>query len=176
MANRVFLGIAIATTVGLLVPLGILGQNQAASQEMGEETSIQEMMEKEFGKHIVDTETINLRGWINSDDFVLLMDITTYMSEEGHVAMKVPCGPEGEQLLTLVAGVAPDVAPVEMEYVAPLSKPPVSCVYHADIGEGITDIALVNTSEERVRFHGSAGYTVTITIHGEKGGEHEDQM
>ncbi len=157
--------------VGLLIPFALLGQNQAASQEMEEEGSMQEMIEDEFGRHIVDTETINLHGWINPSDFILLMDITTYLSEEGHVAMKVPCGPDGKQLLTLLVGVAPDVAPLELEYVAPLSNPPLSCVYHADIGEGITDIALANTSEERVRFHGNAGYTVTITIHGEKGEE-----
>lgn len=153
---------------GLLVPLALFGQNQAVSQEM----PMGEMTEKEFGRHLIDTETINLRGWLGKGDFILLMDITTYLSEEGHVAMKVPCGPDGEQLLTLLGGVAPDVAPIEMDYVAPLSNPPISCVYHADIGEGITDIALANTSDNRVRFHGSAGYTVTITIHGEKGGEH----
>ena len=155
-----------AVSVGILLPFVLLGQNQAVSQEM----SMQEMMEEEFGKHIVDTETINLHGWINPGDFILLMDITTYMSEEGHIAMKVPCGPDGEQLLTVLAGVAPDVAPLEMEYVTPLSNPPLSCVYHGEIGEGITDIALANTSDNRVRFHGNAGYTVTITIHGEKAG------
>ncbi len=130
-------------------------------------------MEKEIGRHLVDTETINLMGRLDKGDFKLLMDITPYMSEGGHVAMKVPCGSDGAQLLTLLAGVAPNVAPVTMDYVAPLSNPPVSCVYHGELGEGITDIALANTSDERVRFHGSAGYTVTITIHGEKGVEHE---
>jgi hypothetical protein len=173
MLTRKFLtAIGVAATVGLLASLTIFSQDQAVSQEM----SAEEMIEKEFGRHIVDTETISLNGWLEKDDFILLMDITTYMSEEGHVAMKVPCGANGEQLLTLLAGVAPDVAPMEMDYVAPLSNPPKSCVYHADIGEGITDIALANTSDDRIRFHGSAGYTVTITIHGEKGGEHEDHM
>ena len=43
MTNKVFLGIVVAATAGLLIPLTILGQNQAVSQEtpvtseMGEE-------------------------------------------------------------------------------------------------------------------------------------------
>jgi len=171
MNNRVAIFSAIALA-GVLIPFTLLTENQAVSQEM----SAEEMIEQEFGKHIIDTETISLQGWLDKGDFILLMDITTYLSEEGHIAMKVPCGPDGEQLLTIVTGVAPDVAPLEAEYVAPLSNPPISCLYHADIGEGITDIALVNTSDKKVRFHGSAGYTVTITIHGEKGGEHEGHM
>lgn len=176
MKKSIVTTISAVVLVGILLPFAVLGQNQAVSQEMPMDEMMSEMMEKEFGKHIVDTETISLSGWLDKGDFILLMDITTYLSEEGHVAMKVPCGPDGEQLLTLVAGVAPDVVPVETDYVAPLSNPPISCVYHAAIGEGITDIALVNTSDNKVRFHGSAGYTVTITIHGEKGGEDEGHM
>jgi hypothetical protein len=172
MKKSIVTTISAVVLVSILLPFAILGQNQAVSQEM----SAEEMIEEEFGKHIVDTETISLSGWLDKGDFILLMDITPYLSEEGHVAMKVPCGPDGKQLLTLVAGVAPDVAPVEMDYVAPLSNPPISCVYHAAIGEGITDIALVNTSDNKVRFHGSAGYTVTITIHGEKSAEDEGHM
>lgn len=150
---------------GILFPLALFGQNQAVSQEM----STEEMMGEEMGKHIIDTETINLSGWLDKGDFILLMDITPYMSEGGHVALKVPCGSDGAPLLSILAGVAPNVSPVELAYVAPLSNPPTSCVYHADLGEGITDIALANTSDNKVRFHGNAGYTVTITIHGEKG-------
>ncbi len=171
MTNKVFLGIAVAAVAGLLVPLTILGQNQAASQEEAMESELGE----ELGKHIMDTETISLTGRLGKGDFKLLMDITPYMSEAGHVALKVPCGADGEQLLSILAGVAPNVSPVELAYVAPLSSPPDSCVYHADLGEGITDIALANTSDESVSFfsRSSAGYSATITIHGELGAEHE---
>jgi len=170
MANRVFLGIVIAAAAGLLVPLAFLGQNQAVSQE-AEESEVG----TEMGKHLLDTETISLTGKLAKGDFKLLMDITPYMSEEGHVALKVPCGADGEQLLAVVAGVAPDVKPVELEYVAPLSNPPDSCLYHAALGEGITDIALINTSDETVSFFSksSAGYSATITIRGEMGAGHE---
>jgi hypothetical protein len=41
-------------------------------------------------------------------------------------------------------------------------------VFHGEIPEGITDIALMNTSDDAIWFvgQGSAGYSVTITIHG----------
>ena len=162
MTKTILFGIIVAAA--MVLGLYAASQNQAVSQEMEEESELAQ----ELGKHLVDTETISLTGRLQPGDFKLLMDITGYISESGHVAMKVPCGPEGEQLLAIVAGVAPDVAPIDMGYVAPLSNPPDSCLYHGEIPEGITDIALINTSEERVAFFGmsSAGYSVTITIHG----------
>ncbi len=170
MTNKIFLGIVVAATAGLLIPLTILGQNQAVSQE----TPATSEMGEEMGKHLIDTETISLDGKLAKGDFKLLMDITPYMSDGGHVALKVPCGKDGEQLLSILAGVAPDVKPVELEYVAPLSNPPDSCVYHAALGEGITDIALANTSDKGIIFFGksSGGYSATITIHGEISAEH----
>ena len=156
MTNRILLGIAVTAIASILVTLAMVGQNEAASQEMEKPASL------------VATETISLTGKLMPGDFKLLMDITGYMSESGHVAMKIPCGADGEQLLAIVAGVAPDVAPIDMDYVAPLSNPPASCLYHGELPEGITDIALINTSDDRVKFFGksSAGYSVTITING----------
>ncbi|MFY3741941.1 MAG: hypothetical protein HMLIMOIP_002402 [Candidatus Nitrosomirales archaeon] len=164
MANKFFLGIVLAAAAGLLIPLAVVGQNQVASQE-----STPMEMGEEMGKHLIDTETISLSGKLEKGDFKLLMDITPYMSEWGHIALKVPCGKDGEQLLSVLAGVAPNVKPVTLEYVKPLSNPPDSCVYHAELGEGITDIALANTSDKGVMFFGksSGGYSATITIHGE---------
>ncbi len=172
MTKTILFGIIVATV--MILGVFATSQNQAESQEMEEESELAQ----ELGKHLIDTETISLTGRLQSGDFKLLMDITGYTSESGHVAMKVPCGPDGEQLLTIVSGVAPDVVPMDMDYVAPLSNPPNSCVYHGEIPEGITDIALINTSEETVAFYtrSSAGYSVTITIHGEAGEGHNDHM
>ncbi len=174
MTKTILFGIIIATV--MILGVFAISQNQAVSQEMEEESELAQ----ELGKHLFDTETISLTGKLQPGDFKLLMDITGYTSESGHVAMKVPCGPNGEQLLVIVSGVAPDVAPMDMDYVAPLSNPPDSCVYHGEIPEGITDIALLNTSEERVKFFGfdmsSAGYSVTITIHAEPSEGHNDHM
>ncbi len=109
-------------------------------------------LEEESGIQFVDTETIPLKGKLASGDFILLMDITGFVSESRHVAMKVPCGPDGEQLLTIVSGAAPNAVPMNMDYVALLSGPPNSCVFHGEIPEGITDIALMNTSDDDVWF------------------------
>jgi len=160
--------------IAAVMILGVvaISQNQAASQEMDEE---HEQEIEESGMRFVDTETITLKGKLDSGDFILLMDITGFVSESGHVAMKVPCGSEGEQLLTIVSGIAPDVSPLEMDYVEGLSNPPNSCVFHGEIPEGITDIALMNTSDDKIRFYSqgsSAGYTVTIVIVAEEA-EHD---
>jgi len=40
-----------------------------------------------------------------------------------------------------------------------------SCLYHTELATGITDIALVNTSNETLNFN-RGGYSVTITVHG----------
>ena len=40
-----------------------------------------------------------------------------------------------------------------------------SCLYHTELPTGITDIALVNTSNETLNFN-RGGYSVTITVHG----------
>ena len=182
MTKAILFGIVVAAV--MVFGVFATSQNQAVSQEMeGEPSEISEAVaikeelkvsvsKSELGKHLVDTETISLTGRLASGDFKLLMDITGYLSESGHVAMKVPCGSDGEQLLAIVAGVAPDVSPIDLDYVEPLSNPPFSCVYHGEIPEGITDIALINTSDERINFFGksSAGYSVTINIHGFSGG------
>jgi hypothetical protein len=162
MMKTTLFGVIIATV--MIFGVFAVSQNQALSEEMKDTSD----HEQESGIHLVDTETISLKGKLASGDFKLLMDITGFISVSGHVAMKVPCGPDGEQLLTIVSGVAPNVVPMDMAYVAPLSGPPNSCVYHGEIPEGITDIALMNTSDDAIWFvgQGSAGYSVTITIHG----------
>jgi len=115
----------------------------------------------------IDTETIDLDATLSAGDFKLLMDITPFESVTGHVAMKVPCDKQGDTNLAILTGVAPDVAPIIMDFVAPLSDPGKSCVYHGDIEAGITDIALANTGKNSVKFGpNEEGFSVTITIQG----------
>jgi hypothetical protein len=40
-----------------------------------------------------------------------------------------------------------------------------SCLYHAELPNGITDIALVNTSNGTLNFN-NGGYSVTVSAHG----------
>jgi len=116
----------------------------------------------------VDTETISLTGNLKKGDYKLLMDITPFESITGHVAMKVPCDKDGETDIAILAGVAPAVAPITMNFVEPLSDPGNSCLYHGDIGAGITDIALANTNDKNQVHFGpeEEGFSVTITIEG----------
>ena len=82
MRDAFFVGIVAGILVlAFTLPI-LLGHNEAVSLEMENEGTAQEMIEEEFGRHLVDTETINLHSWINPGDFILLMDITTYLSEE----------------------------------------------------------------------------------------------
>jgi len=168
MKKTKLFGIIIATV--MILGVVAISQNQATSQET-EEPDHESKPGPEPGMKFVDTETITLKGKLARGDFILLMDITGFVSKSGHVAMKVPCERDGDrdgkQLLTMTSGLAPDTPPIQMDYVVMLSSPPNSCVFHGEIPEGITDIILVNTSDDKIRFYnqrGSAGYTVTITI------------
>ena len=40
-----------------------------------------------------------------------------------------------------------------------------SCLYHAQLPTGITDIVMVNTSNETLNFD-RGGYSVTVSVHG----------
>ena len=124
-----------------------------------------------------DTETISLNGKLKNGDFKLLMDITPFKSTTGHVAMKVPCNKNSKTPLAIVTGVAPNVSPISMTPIAPLSSPGKSCLYHGDLSAGITDIALLNTGnptlpegedkdKKTVNFGNNEEYSVTITIKG----------
>ena len=113
----------------------------------------EKFIHQEIERHLIVTETILLTEELQSKDYLLLMDITPWLSEAyGHVTIKVPCGPLGEQRLEIIQGVIPDLSPVEMEYVESLSNPPTSCLYQGDISRNVTTIALINTSEESVKF------------------------
>jgi len=120
--------------------------------------------------------TVNLNGKLKAGDFKLLSDITPFKSVQGHVAIKVPCEEDGETPLEIVAGVAPDVLVVAKEFVADLSNPGKSCLYHLDLPADITDVAIINTNsldkedkddnigKKYVDFGKDAEHTVTITI------------
>lgn len=110
------------------------------------------------------TESVSLNGSLAAGDFKLLADITPFRSVRGHVALKAPCTKKAETPLVLLAGVAPAVAPVNLDYVEALSNPGLWCLYHGDLGAGITDIALKNGGTQPVAFKDNAGYSVTVTV------------
>ncbi len=164
MDRKAFLtGIAIASVAGLVMSLTLMS-HQAASQTNAPATPA---TTADLMRHMVQTVHIDLDGKLAKGDFKHLIDTTPYMIADGHMAMKVPCSDKGESLLTVLAGVAPDVKPVKLDMLEKLSNPPFSCIYHGVLPGSSTDVALANTSDKVVTFRGSAGYGVTITIHAE---------
>lgn len=137
---------------------------------------------QKHAKHIIDnlivSQHIPLTDSLLRGDYILLMDFTPFAtSVEGHshIAAKVPCNKDGSPKATIVTGVAPDLKTLNIGQAInngtlngkslDLSDEGNSCVYHTELPTGITDIALVNTSNETLNFN-RGGYSVTITVHG----------
>jgi hypothetical protein len=147
--------------------------------------------EEEYGEHegedsLFISQHIPLTGQLENGDYIHLIDFTPFnTTAEGHshIAIKVPCDNDGKPLVTIIAGVAPNFTTLDVGNAInngtldgrniDLSVEGTSCLYHGEIPNGITDIALVNTSNQTLNFD-SGGYTVAITAHAtvsEEGGE-----
>ena len=104
-----------------------------------------------------------------------MIDFTPFnTTAEGHIAIKVPCENDGKPMVTVITGVAPNFTTLDVGNAInngtldgrniDLSVEGTSCLYHGEIPNGITDIALVNTSNQTLNFD-AGGYTVAITAH-----------
>jgi hypothetical protein len=107
-----------------------------------------------------------------SGEFIILADVTPIPIEAAHISMNVPCRVTSHNTtptsdIKLVAGVAPNLKPVSLEYIAGLSHPETfKCTYHVQlpqvVGQQITDIAIMNTGNKTIQF--SSGNFATISI------------
>ena len=137
---------------------------------------------QQHAKHITDnlivSQHIPLTGSLLNGDYILLMDFTPFAtSVEGHshIAAKIPCNKDGSPKATIVVGIAPHLKTLNIGHAInngtlngkslDLSNEGNSCLYHTELATGITDIALVNTSNETLNFN-RGSYSVTITVHG----------
>ena len=122
---------------------------------------------------IPSTVSIPLEGLtLKAGQYLELADTTPLLVTNSHVTINVPCdngnnNNDPESDIAVVAGVAPDLEPFELEYISELSDPEDNCLYHADIPENeddeVTDIVILNPGDETVKF-GSGNYaTVSIT-------------
>jgi hypothetical protein len=113
-----------------------------------------------------DTVTILLEGKsIPGMGFLHLYDSTPYKIGNGHIALHVPCDSSSKPIVNVLIGSAPDVKPVEPEFVKELSQPGVMCIYHVDIGAKNvtqTDIAIQNPSNQTITFPPSSGITIGV--------------
>jgi hypothetical protein len=149
----------------------------AQTMSMVNSTATQQHEEHSFDNLII-SENIPLNGQLTDGDYILLMDFTPFAtSVEGHshLAMKVPCSEDGSPKITIVTGVAPRLNTLDVGNSInngtldgknlDLSAEGRSCLYHAELPNGITDIALVNTSNGTLNFD-EGGYSVTVSAHG----------
>jgi hypothetical protein len=149
------------------------GQAAATATTTATTTNQTEATEGEESLFI--SQNIPLTGQLENGDYLHLIDLTPFKTTaEGHIAIKVPCDNDGKPLVTIITGVAPNFTTLDVGNSInngtldgrniDLSVEGTSCLYHGEIPNGITDIALVNTSNQTLSFE-AGGYSVAITAH-----------
>jgi hypothetical protein len=138
---------------------------------------------EQHAEHILDnliiSEHIPLTGQLGSGDYILLMDFTPFVTSiEGHshIGLKVPCNEDRKPKVTIVTGIAPNLNALNIGNAInngtldgnslDLSSEGNSCLYHAELPNSISDIALVNTSNQTLNFNEGGYSSVTISAHG----------
>ena len=173
------------TVSSAIILLTLSGMDSTYTQTMSMSTTSNSSNNtgQQYAEHILDnlviSEHIPLTGQLASGDYILLMDFTPFVTSiEGHshIALKVPCNSDGTSKVTVVAGIAPNLNTLNIGNAIhngtlngssnlDLSDEGRSCLYHAELPNGITDISLVNTSNETLSFD-EGGYSVTVSAHG----------
>jgi hypothetical protein len=152
--------------IGIVAALVSSGVHIVYSQTM---TDMTKNTSQEHAAHIIDnlviSEHIPLTGQLAAGDYILLMDFTPFStSVEGHshIALKVSCGQDAIPKITIATGVAPNLKSLDLGNAimngtfdgkqVSLSTRGQGCLFHADLPIGITDIVLINTSNETLDF------------------------
>jgi hypothetical protein len=177
--RELFLWFTISSAIILLTLPGI---DSAYSQSMLMSTT-NNSTTQQHAKHILDnlviSEDIPLTGQLASGDYILLMGFTPFVTSiEGHshIALKVPCNEDGTSKVTMVTGIAPNLNTLDIGKAInngtldgdplDLSAEGNSCLYHADLPNNISDIALVNSSNQTLNFNEGGYSSVTVSAHG----------
>jgi hypothetical protein len=134
-------------------------------------------------EELLSTSTVPLENLsLAPGDFIILADSTPIPIESAHVSMNVPCrqvAVGGNNITTgtntnlvppsdikVIAGIAPDLQPATPEYIDELSRPENNkCTYHVQLpqiaDQQITDVAIINTGNQTVKF--TSGNFATIS-------------
>src|SRR5918994_4460750 len=167
--------------LSIIVLLILPGMNISYSQPMSTQNNA--TSPEQHVEHVLDnlviSEHIPLTGQIASGDYILLMDFTPFVTSiEGHshIALKVPCNEDGTPKVTIVTGIAPNLNSLNIGNAInngtldgeslDLSAEGNSCLFHAELPNNISDIALVNTSNQTLNFNEGGYPSVTISAHG----------
>jgi hypothetical protein len=138
---------------------------------------------QQHAQHVIDnlviSEHIPLTGQLAGGDYILLMDFTPFVTSiEGHshIALKVPCNEDGTSKVVIVTGIAPNLNTLNIGNAInngtldgeslDLSSEGKSCLYHAELPINISDIALVNTSNQTLNLNEGGYSSVTVSAHG----------
>jgi hypothetical protein len=175
--RELFVGLTIFFAIILLTLPGIDGAYTQSMSTTNNSTAQQHAVHTL--DNLVISEHIPLTGQLASGDYILLMDFTPFVTSiEGHshIALKVPCNEDGTPKVTIVTGIAPNLNTLNIGNAInngtldgdtlDLSAEGNSCLYHAELPNNISDIALVNTSNEALNFNEGSYPSVTVSAHG----------
>ncbi len=115
-----------------------------------------------------DAQTVLLESKsLPENSYIHLYDTTPYQIVSGHVAANLPCDEDNNTEVNVLAGQAPNLSPIELDYIPDLSSPGERCLYHADINSSesnsITDIAIGNNSTEDIDFPDTSSVVINVS-------------
>jgi hypothetical protein len=180
--GELFVGLTMTMTAIILLTLPGMDNAYTQSTLMSTSTNSNSIAQQHT-EHILDnlviSEYIPLIGQLAGGDYILLMDFTPFVTSiEGHshIALKVPCNEDGTSKVTIVTGIAPNLNTLNIGKSInngtldgdslDLSDEGNSCLYHAELPINISDIALVNTSNQTLNFNEGGYHSVTVSAHG----------
>jgi hypothetical protein len=172
-----FVGLTISSAIFLST---LPGMDDAYTQSI---SPTENSTAQQHAEHILDnlviSEHIPLTGQLAGGDYILLMDFTPFVTSiEGHshIALKVPCNDDGTSRVTIVTGIAPNLNTLNIGKAInngtlngdslDLSDEGNSCLYHVELPNNISDIALINTSNQTLNFNEGGYHSITVSAHG----------
>lgn len=179
--GELFVGLTMLSS-GILLTLPGIDNAYTQSTLMSTNTNSNSIAQQ-HAEHILDnlviSEYIPLTGQLTGGDYILLMDFTPFVTSiEGHshIALKVPCNEDGTSKVTIATGIAPNLNTLNMGKSInngtldgnslDLSEEGNSCLYHAELPINISDIVLVNTSNQTLNFNEGGYSSLTVSAHG----------
>jgi hypothetical protein len=180
--GELFVGLTMLSFAIILLMLPGIDNAYTQSTLMSTNTNSNSIAQQHT-EHILDnlviSEYIPLTGQLTGGDYILLMDFTPFVTSiEGHshVALKVPCNEDGTSKVTIATGIAPNLNTLNIGKSINngtldgnslnLSEEGNSCLYHAELPINISDIVLVNTSNQTLNFNEGGYHSVTVSAHG----------
>lgn len=129
--------------------------------------------------NLIVSEHIPLDGQLDTGDYLLLMDFTPFArSVEGQsrITLKAPCEVDASPKIRVVTGGTSNLHTLNIKNAIikgtldgnnnlVLSELGRSCLYYAELPNGVTDIILENDSNGTLTFN-ERGYSVTVSAHG----------